>query len=143
MIVCQKKINKNYTGINEGLNIWFTKNRGNRRWVDKRKRRSKYNLCQRIWGDATTFLGGILGKYDKGKLHSTCYGNKTNKRVASKDYTTSHKLGNNYRHTDKKKVESCNDKYNYYATGEEEHDDLVDAIIENDWYGWYENCGGE
>ena len=40
------------------------KNRGNRRWMDKRKRRSKYNLCQRIWGDAMYFLDGILGKYD-------------------------------------------------------------------------------
>lgn len=111
------------------------KNRGNRRWVDKRKRRSKYNLCQRIWGDATTFLGGILGKYDKGKLHSTCYGNKTNKRVASNDYTKSHRLGNNYRCSDKRKVECCNDKLEYYSSGEQEYDELVDLILENDFYG--------
>ena len=45
------------------------KNRGNRRRVDKRKRRHKYNLVRKIWGDATTFLGGVLGKYDKGKIH--------------------------------------------------------------------------
>ena len=109
------------------------KNRGNRRWVDKRKRRSKYNLCQRIWGDATTFLGGILGKYDKGKLHSTCYGNKTNKRVASKDYTTSHRLGNNYCCSDKRKVECCNDKIKDYKDGWAEIDAMIIADCE-DYY---------
>ena len=109
------------------------RNRGNRRWVDKRKRRSKYNLCQRIWGDATTFLGGILGKYDKGKLHSTCYGNKTNKRVASKDYTTSHRLGNNYRCSDKRKVECCNDKIKDYKDGWAEIDAMIIADCE-DYY---------
>ena len=117
------------------------KNRGNRRWIDKRKRRRKYNLVQRIWGDATTFLNGVLGKYDKGKIHDQEDYKKTNSKTASKGYVSGGKLGNNYCHTDKKKVESCNDKYNYYATGEEEHDDLVDAIIENDWYGRYENYG--
>ena len=111
------------------------KNRGNRRWVDKRKRRHKYNLVQRIWGDATTFLNGVLGKYDKGKIHDQEDYKKTNSKTASKDYVSGGKLGNNYSHSDKKKVESCNDKYNYYATGEEEHDDLVDTIIENDFYG--------
>jgi len=126
------------------------KNRGNRRWVDKRKRRHKYNLCQRIWGDAKTFLDGILGKYDKSKIHDINHAEKTNGKVSQKggQDNVSHvgslgRFDNNYRHTDKKKVESCNDKYNYYATGEEEHDDLVDAIIENDWYGWYENYGDE
>lgn len=126
------------------------KNRGNRRWIDKRKRRHKYNLCQRIWGDAKTFLDGILGKYDKGKIHDINHAEKTNGKVSQKggQDNVSHvgslgRFDNNYRHTDKKKVESCNDKYNYYATGEEEHDDLVDAIIENDWYGWDENYGGE
>lgn len=109
------------------------KNRGNRRWVDKRKRRSKYNLCQRIWGDATTFLGGILGKYDKGKLHSTCYGNKTNRRVASKDYTTSHRLGNNYCCSDKRKVECCNDKVKDYEDGWAEIDAMIIADCE-DYY---------
>lgn len=109
------------------------KNRGNRRWVDKRKRRSKYNLCQRIWGDATTFLGGILGKYDKGKLHSTCYGNKTNRRVASKDYTTSHRLGNNYCCSDKRKIECCRDKIKDYKDGWAEIDAMIIADCE-DYY---------
>lgn len=107
------------------------RNRGNRRWVDKRKRRSKYNLCQRIWGDATTFLDGILGKYDKGKLHSTCYGNKTNKRVASKDYTTSHRLGNNYCYSDKRKVESCNSKMKDYKV------DIIDQNVPSSYWLWY------
>lgn len=112
------------------------KNRGNRRWVDKRKRRSKYNLCQRIWGDATTFLDGILGKYDKGKLHSTCYGNKTNKRVASNDYTKSHRLGDNYCCSDKKKVECCNNKVKDYEDGWAEIDAMVIADIES-YYDYF------
>lgn len=111
------------------------KNRGNRRWVDKRKRRHKYNLVQKIWGDATTFLDGILGKYDKGKIHDEENYKKTNNRVASKDHMGSHKMGNNYSHSDKKKVESCNDKLEYYSSGEQEHDELVDSILENDFYG--------
>lgn len=117
------------------------KNRGNRRWIDKRKRRHKYNLVQRIWGDATTFLNGVLGKYDKGKIHDQEDYKKTNSKTASNGYVSGGKLGNNYRHTDKKKVESCNDKYKYYVTGEEGHNDLVDSIIENDYIGWYEKYG--
>ena len=112
------------------------KNRGNRRWMDKRKRRSKYNLCQRIWGDATTFLDGILGKYDKGKLHSTCYGNKTNKRVASNDYTKSHRLGDNYRCSDKRKVECCRDKIKDYEDGCAEIDAIIIADIES-YYDYF------
>ena len=126
------------------------KNRGNRRWMDKRKRRSKYNLCQRIWGDAKTFLDGVLGKYDKGKVHDINHAEKTNGKVSQKggQDNVSHvgslgRFDKNYSHSDKKKVESCNDKYKYYATGEEEHDDLIDSIIENDLYGWYENYGDE
>ena len=110
------------------------KNRGNRRWMDKRKRRSKYNLCQRIWGDAMYFLDGILGKYDKGKIHDEENYKKTNNRVASKDHMSSHKMGNNYSHSDKKKIESCNDKLEYYSSGEEEHDELIDLILENDFH---------
>ena len=60
------------------------KNRGNRRWMDKRKRRSKYNLCQRIWGDAMYFLDGILGKYDKGKIHDIDHAEKTNGKTSQK-----------------------------------------------------------
>ena len=103
------------------------KNRGNRRWVDKRKRKHKYNLCQRIWGDAKTFLDGILGKYDKGKIHDQEYYKKTNNRTASKDRVSGGKLGNNYRHTDKKKVESCNDKIKEYESWFD--DDMYNAML--------------
>lgn len=99
------------------------KNRGNRRWMDKRKRRSKYNLCQRIWGDAMYFLDGILGKYDKGKIHDINHAEKTNGKVSQKggQDNVSHvgslgRFDNNYRHTDKKKVESCNDKIKDYES---------------------------
>ncbi len=109
------------------------KNRGNRRWVDKRKRRHKYNLAKRICDK----IKDVIGKYDKGHIYD----------LNSKYKNTESSYDDYYRdgisHTDKKKIESCNDKYNYYATGEEEHDDLVDTIIENDWYGWYENYGDE
>ena len=118
------------------------KNRGNRRWVDKRKRRSKYNLCQRIWGDATWFLDGILGKYDKGKIHDIDHAEKTNGKVSQKGgrdnigYAgTPHRMGNNYSCSDKRKVECCNDKFEYYSSGEQEHDELIDLILENDFYG--------
>lgn len=102
------------------------KNRGNRRWTDKRKRRSKYNLVQKIWGDATTYLGGILGKYDKGQVHDTVYYDKTNGRTASNAHVNSHRMGNNYSHTDKKKVESCNDKLKDYKDG------WAEEVLNND-----------
>ena len=103
------------------------KNRGNRRWVDKRKRRHKYNLCQRIWGDAKTFLDGILGKYDKGKIHDQENYKKTNSKTASKDYISGGKLGNNYSHSDKKKVESCNDRIKDYESWFD--DDMYNAML--------------
>lgn len=111
------------------------KNRGNRRWIDKRKRKHKYNLVQKIWGDATTFLNGVLGKYDKGKIHDQEDYKKTNSKTASKDYISGGKLGNNYSHSDKKKVESCNDKLEYYSSGKQEQDEFIDSILENDFYG--------
>ena len=109
------------------------KNRGNRRWVDKRKRRHKYNLVQRIWGDAKTFLDGVLGKYDKGKIHDQEDYKKTNSKTASKDYVSGGKLGNNYSHTDKKKIESCNDKIKDYKDGWAETDKMIIADCE-DYY---------
>lgn len=110
------------------------KNRGNRRWVDKRKRRNKYNLCQRIWGDAKTFLDGILGKYDKGKIHDINHAEKTNGKISQKggQDNVSHvgslgRFDNNYRHTDKKKVESCNDKIKGYESWFD--DDMYNAML--------------
>lgn len=111
------------------------KNRGNRRWVDKRKRKHKYNLVQKIWGDATTFLDGILGKYDKGKIHDEENYKKTNNRVASKDHKGANRMGNNYSHSDKKKVECCNDKLRDYEDGWAEIDTMIAADIES-YYDW-------
>ena len=107
------------------------KNRGNRRWVDKRKRRHKYNLVQKIWGDATTFLGGVLGKYDKGKIHDQEDYRKTNNRTASRECIGSGRLGNNYSHSDKRKVECCKDKIKDYEDGWDEIDAMIIADCEN------------
>lgn len=111
------------------------KNRGNRRWTDKRKRRHKYNLVQRIWGDAKTFLDGVLGKYDKGKIHDEENYKKTNNRVASKDHKGANRMGNNYSHSDKKKIECCNDKIKDYEDSWAEIDTMVAADIES-YYDW-------
>ena len=113
------------------------KNRGNRRWTDKRKRRHKYNLVQKIWGDATTFLDGILGKYDKGKIHDEENYKKTNNRVASKDHKGANRMGNNYSYSDKKKVESCNYKLKNY---EDEYEwKLIDTMVAADIESYYES----
>lgn len=114
------------------------KNRGNRRWIDKRKRRHKYNLCQRICGDAMYWLGGILGRYDKGKIHSTDNWKKTNGKVAQSDCShntgyvgTLHRMDNNYSHSDKKKVECCNSKLKDYDNGWHEIDTMIIADCED------------
>lgn len=97
------------------------KNRGNRRWMDKRKRRHKYNLARRICDS----IKGVLGKYDKGHIYDL-----NNKQEQYDDY-----YQDSISHSDKKKVECCNDKLEYYSSGEQEHDELVDLILENDFYG--------
>lgn len=109
-------------------------NRGNRRWVDKRKRRHKYNLTNKIWGDASTYLKGILGMYDKGKIHATENHRKTNSRLASDDRVGCDRLGNNYSITDKRKVMSCKEKFYDYDNGLDE----IDAMLKADIEGWYE-----
>ena len=111
------------------------KNRGNRRWVDKRKRRHKYNLVQKIWGDAETFINGILGMYDKGKIHDIQNYRKTNNKKASQDGMGCGRLGNNYSHSDKKKVECCNDKVKDYEDGWSEIDTMIADDIES-YYDW-------
>ena len=84
-----------------------------------------------LWSGLAVFLVNMT----KGKVSQREFSHNTS-------YVgTLHRFDNNYSHTDKKKIESCNDKYKYYATGEEEHDDLVDLILENDCYGWHENHG--
>ena len=97
------------------------KNRGNRRWMDKRKRRHKYNLAKKICDS----IKGVLGKYDKGHIYDL-----NNKQKQYDDY-----YQDGISHSDKKKVECCNDKLEYYSSGEQEHDELVDLILENDFYG--------
>ena len=97
------------------------KNRGNRRWMDKRKRRSKYNLARKICDS----IKGVLGKYDKGHIYDL-----NNKQEEYDNY-----YQDGISHSDKKKVESCNDKLKYYSSGEQEQDELVDLILENDFYG--------
>lgn len=119
------------------------KNRGNRRWVDKRKRRHKYNLVQRIWGDAKTFLGGVLGMYDKGKIHDVQNYRKTNNKKASQDGMGCKRLGNNYSHSDKKKVESCNDRIKDYESWFDE--DMYNTAIADceDWHKTFEDEVGD
>lgn len=50
----------------------------------------------------------------------------------------SHKMGNNYSHSDKKKVESCNYKLQDYEDGLEEIDAMILADCE-DWYRTFED----
>lgn len=101
------------------------KNRGNRRWINKRKRRHKYNLAQKIWGDASTFLKGILGKYDKGHIHDINHAEKTNGKVATSDSKdnsgyvgTLHRMGNNYSHSDAKKIIDTEQQIKEYENGD-------------------------
>lgn len=85
------------------------KNRGNRRWTDKRKRRHKYNLAKKICDS----IKGVLGKYDKGHIYdlNSKYGNKES------SYDDYYKDG--ISHSDKKKVECCNDKLDDWESGDE------------------------
>lgn len=107
------------------------RNRGNRRRRDRLKSRRKYNLVQSIWGDAKTYLKGILGRYDKGKIHDIECGCKTNGKTASVGYMGCDRLGNNYSHSDKKKVECCNSKLKDYDDGWHEIDAMIIADCED------------
>lgn len=111
------------------------RNRGNRRWIDKRKRRHKYNLAKKICDS----IKGVLGKYDKGKIHDQEDYKKTNSKTASKGYVSGGKLGNNYSYADKKKVESCNDRIKDYERWFDE--DMYDAVIADceDWHKTFED----
>lgn len=67
-----------------------------RRKQDYHKALHKKHLCQSVYGDANWWLGGILGRYDKGKIHD------------HEDYrkTNSERHGyKNYRHSDKKRYD--------------------------------------
>ena len=100
------------------------KNRGNRRWVDKRKRRHKYNLAKKICDS----IKGVLGKYDKGHIYDL--NDKLTPSEHEHDY-----YRNGTSHSDKKKVECCNDKVKDYEDGWSEIDAMIAADIES-YYDW-------
>lgn len=66
----------------------------------------KKKLCQKIWGDSDSFLGGILGKYSKGKIHDHEDYRKTNSEWYGK---------RNYKVSDRKRHESTLEKMGEYA----------------------------
>lgn len=66
----------------------------------------KKKLCQAIWGDSDSFLGGILGKYAKGKIHDHEDHKKTNSEWHGKK---------NYKLSDRKRHESALGKMAEYA----------------------------
>lgn len=100
------------------------KNRGNRRWMDKRKRKRKYNLAKTIYDK----IKGVIGKYDKGNIHDL------NHNKEESNYDDFYHDG--ISHSDKKKVGSCNDKVKDYTNGFDEIDAMVRADIESyaDWW---------
>lgn len=67
---------------------------------------SKKNKCQKIWGDSDSFLGGVLGKYIKGKIHD----GKHDEKVYSERYDKK-----KYKMSDRKRDESAFDKLREYA----------------------------
>lgn len=75
------------------------KNRGNRRWTDKRKRKHKYNLAKRICNK----IKGVLGKYDKGHIYDL------NDKLAPSEHEHDY-YQDGISHSDKKKLDSCNYK---------------------------------
>ena len=85
------------------------KNRGNRRWTDKRKRRHKYNLAKRICDK----IKGVLGKYDKGHIYDL------NSKYKNRESYYDDYYRDGISHSDKKKVESCDDKLNDWESGDE------------------------
>ena len=101
------------------------KNRGNRRWTNKRKRRHKYNLAKKICDS----IKGVLGKYDKGHIYDL----NSKYKNAESSYDDYYKDG--ISHSDKKKVECCNDKLKDYEDGWAEIDAMVAADIES-YYDW-------
>ena len=102
------------------------KNRGNRRWIDKRKRRYKYNLAK-VLCDKTK---GVLGKYDKGHIYDI------NSNKDERDYDDYYQDG--LSRSDKRKIESCNGKLKDYDEGWHEIDTMIIADCED-----YVNSEGE
>jgi len=66
----------------------------------------KKKLCQAIWGDSDSYLGGVLGKYIKGKIHDDKHDGETySERHDKKKFRTS----------DRKRHESAMEKIAEYA----------------------------
>ena len=66
----------------------------------------KKKLCQAIWGDSDSYLGGVLGKYIKGKINDDKHDGETySERHDKKKFRTS----------DRKRRESALEKMAEYA----------------------------
>ena len=66
----------------------------------------KKKLCQAIWGDSDSYLGGVLGKYIKGKIHDDKHDGETySERYEKKKFKTS----------DRKRHESALEKMSEYS----------------------------
>ena len=102
------------------------KNRGNRRRRDKLKRKHKYNLAKVLCDK----IKGVLGKYDKGHIYDI------NSNRDEGDYDDYYQDG--LSRSDKRKIESCNEKLKDYETGEDE----IDAIVVADIESYYEENNG-
>lgn len=99
------------------------RNRGNRRWMDAQKAKSKKAKCQAIWGDADTYKK-FDGMYDKGKIHDEEPDRKTNQkkykgkgvggcdergvgiRGGAHDMVKAHRAGKNYSASDRRRFDS-------------------------------------
>ena len=101
-----------------------------------RAQRKAYNL--RFFGRQSRLKNPRPLGSKKRKCHDTCNFAKTNNRTASKDHIGADRLGNNYSHSDKKKVESCNDKLKDYNSQLDEIDAMIIADCE-DWDKTFEN----
>lgn len=95
------------------------KNRGNRRWMNKRKRKHKYNLAKKICNK----IKGVLGKYDKGHIYDL------NDKLTPSEHEYGYK--DPISNSDKKKVECCNDKVKDYEDGWAEIDSMIIADCED------------
>lgn len=68
----------------------------------------KKKLCQAIWGDGDSYHGGILGKFDKGKIHDHEDFRKTKSGWYGKQ---------NYKVSDKRRFESGSEQIDEFNSG--------------------------
>lgn len=80
--------------------------RGERIKKNYSKALRKYSLCNSIFGDADYYLGGLIGKYIKGKINARYNYRRTNSKLYGK---------NNFKYGDKRAYDSMNYKeYEYF-----------------------------